>query len=175
VATDRGRPALAALTSLAAIVSIVVALPLGAQVPVRTSRWQPELRADAFTGDPWAAHAGAGINVRLGWYARLALAGGVGASSREDAAGERTSTTSGRVELMGRFVADPFRERSRGPYAAAGLVQRLERGARPRTRLTALLGVEGRPRGGWVPSLEAGFGGGVRVGVVLRRTLADGR
>jgi hypothetical protein len=145
---------------------------LGAQQPDRASRWQPELRADAFGGEPWAAHAGAGLGVRLGLYARLVVLAGAGMSGGLDE-GDGTRA-SGRVEVLGRFVLDPFRERSRGPYAAAGLVQRLE-GARPRTRLTAVFGVEGQPRGSWVPAFEAGFGGGVRAGVVLRRARADGR
>lgn len=168
----------AALAMLAApVVLAALARPLGAQQPVRSSRWQPELRADAFSGDPWAAHAGAGLGYRLGYYARLVLVAGAGASGGWDDvdAGNDATRASGRVELLGRFVLDPFRERDRGFYAAAGLVQRLEQGARPRTRLTAMVGVEGRSRGGLAPSLEAGFGGGVRVGLVLRRALADGR
>jgi hypothetical protein len=168
----------ATLSVLAMLAALgVFARPLAAQQPVQSSRWQPELRADAFTGDPWAAHAGVGLGLRLGYYARLALVAGGGASGGwgdVDAEGDATRA-SGRVELLGRFVLDPFRERDRGFYAAAGLVQRLEQGARPRTKLTAVLGVEGRSRGGWAPSLEAGFGGGVRVGLVLRRALADGR
>ena len=160
------------------VAAIVLVSPLGAQVPTTTSRLQPELRLDGFSGDPWAVHLGAGLGFRLGYNARVAVAGGVGRSfPQEDGtgAGGSGSQLSGRVEVLGRFVLDPFREARFGPYAAAGLVQRLEAGGRPRTRLTAVLGVEGRPGRGWVPSLEAGFGGGVRVGIVLRRTLPDGR
>lgn len=158
----------------AALVALALpAAPAGAQVGIPQERTQLELRADAFTGDPSAAHLGAGLAVRLGYYARLVVAGGAGASGGWDA-GDATRA-SGRLELLGRFVADPFRERARSPYAAAGIVQRLEQGARPRTRLTAVVGVEGRPRRGWLPALEAGFGGGVRVGLVLRRAPADGR
>ena len=48
---------------------------LGAQVPTTTSRWQPEVRLDGFSGDPWGVHLGAGLGVRLGYNARLAIAG----------------------------------------------------------------------------------------------------
>ena len=161
--------------AVAAIVAIA-ARPLAAQVPTPTSRWQPEIRLDGFSGDPWAVHLGAGLGVRVSNNVRVALAGGAGRSyGSERTADGSTQHASGRVELLGRFVLDPYREALRGPYAAAGIVQRLEAGLRPRTRLTAMVGVEGRPRGGWAPSLEAGFGGGVRVGLVLRRALPDGR
>ena len=169
---------------LAALLAIALGGPLGApgalgaQVPTTTSRWQPELRLDGFGGDPWGAQLGAGLGVRLGYNARLAIAGGVGRSYRAAdgaASGGSTSQASGRIEVLGRFVLDPFRESARGAYAAAGVVQRLEAGLRPRTRLTAVVGVEGRPRGGWAPSIELGFGGGARAGVVLRRALRDGR
>ena len=159
-------------------IATVISSRLGAQVPTTTSRWQPELRLDGFGGDPWAAHLGAGLGVRLGYNARLVVAGGVGRSWTDGGglgAGGSRHQASGRVEVLGRFVLDPFREARVGPYAAAGVVQRLEAGMRPRTRLTAVLGLEGRPRASWVPSLEAGFGGGVRLGVVLRRALPDGR
>lgn len=162
----------------AALLALVAACPLGAQQPVTSARWQPELRIDGFSGDPWGAHLGAGLGVRLGYNARLAIAGGVGRSYTADegsGSGGSHGRASGRIEVLGRFVLDPFREAARGPYAAAGVVQRLEAGLSPRTRLTAMVGVEGRSRRGWAPSLELGFGGGVRAGLVLRRALADGR
>jgi hypothetical protein len=166
---------------LAFVTVVVLAAPpltaqrLAAQVPTTSSRWQPELRVDGFTGEPWAVHAGAGLGVRVSNNARLAVVGGIGPRSASDEDRGSGTRLSGRIEVLGRFVLDPYRESPRGPYAAAGLVQRLEAGLRPRTRLTAMLGVEGRPRAGWAPSLEAGFGGGVRVGLVFRRARAGGR
>ena len=173
----RSTPWPGAATTVAALLAASPLAPsaLRAQQPVQPSRWQPELRADAFASDPYAVHGGAGLGLRLGYYARIVAIVGAGASAGGDSRADERTHASGRIELLGRFVLDPFREQPRGPYAAAGLVQRLEDGARPRTRLTAVVGVEGRPRGGWAPSLEAGFGGGVRVGLVLRRALADGR
>lgn len=165
----------------AALVVMALGAPLGtlgAQVPTTTARWQPEVRLDGFSGDPWGVHLGAGLGVRLGYNARLAIAGGIGRSytgAEGAGSGGSRQQASGRIEVLGRFVLDPFRESPRGPYAAAGIVQRLEAGLRPRTRLTAVVGVEGQPRGGWAPSLELGFGGGARAGVVLRRALRDGR
>ena len=176
--TLRARPHVHAILFVVTASAVSLTSALGAQVPVQSARWQPELRADAFSGRPAAAHAGAGIALRLGYYARLALVAGAGVSHEaDDASTGRLADTraSGRVELLGRFVLDPFREGARGPYAAGGLSQRLEAGLRPRTRLTAVIGMEGRPRGAWAPSLEVGFGGGVRVGLVLRRALSDGR
>ena len=162
----------------ASLTLVAAGAPLAAQVPQASTRWQPELRVDGFSGEPWAVHAGAGLGMRLTYNARLVVAGGIGESWSDATGGSGPGgrqQLSGRVDVMGRFILDPFREQARGPYAAAGLSQRLEAGLRPRTRITAVVGVEGQPHGGWVPSLEAGFGGGVRVGLVLRRALPDGR
>ena len=41
--------------------------------------------------------------------------------------------------------------------------------------LVGVLGVEGPAGGGVVPAIEAGFGGGVRVGVALRRAMRNRR
>jgi hypothetical protein len=52
---------------------------------------------------------------------------------------------------------------------------RHEGDASARGYLLAVVGVEGRRRGAWAPSVELGFGGGVRLGVVLRRARPDAR
>ena len=150
------------------VLLLLVARGLGAQAPGTPSRIAPALRADIFAGRERAAHLGVGAGVRLGTYARFDLGAAAGASDGWPGAdGPRAS---GRVEAMGRFVLDPFEQFGRGAYAAAGLALRLDEGARRRVHLTAVVGVEGRREARWLPAVEAGFGGGVRLGLVLRRS-----
>jgi hypothetical protein len=155
-----------ALGVLAVLASMGVSRSGGAQAAA--PRVAPALRADAFTGAPRAAHLGIGVGVRLGTYAWLDVAGGAGVADDGGDDGARTRT-SGRVEVMGRFVLDPFEQARRGPYAAAGIAARLDDGMRRRLHLTAVIGVEGRRTSRWLPAFELGFGGGVRAGVTLRR------
>ena len=161
------------VTSLAAALAVVGApareasAQAGGQAGTRSTRLVPSFRADGFAGRERAAHVGAGLGLRLGTYAQLDVVGAAGASAGWEAS--PATRASGRVDVLGRFALDPFEQFRRGPYAAAGLSLRVDEGARRRVHLTAVVGVEGRPRARWLPALEAGFGGGVRVGVVLRR------
>jgi hypothetical protein len=74
-----------------------------------------------------------------------------------------------RLEVTGRFLLDPFAERRRGLYAGGGVVVRHDGDANPDARLVLLVGVEGEPRVRRIRSLEIALGGGVRVGLVIRR------
>lgn len=111
----------------------------------------------------------AGVEGDAGLYARLGLTAGIGASdaSRAHAVGE--------LDATGRFLLDPLRQSARGVYATGGLALRVERATRPRVLVLAGLGVEGRPVGRVMPAVEAGLGGGVRLGVVLRPVRAGRR
>jgi hypothetical protein len=132
---------------------------------------RPELRADAFAARDLAAHAGTGVERDAGLYARVALVAAVGAA-RDD--GDATGVGA-RAEATARFLLDPMRQSSRGVYVGGGAGVRRGSRAAARGYLLAVVGVEGARRGGWAPSLEAGFGGGTRVGLVLRRARADRR
>ena len=81
---------------------------------------------------------------------------------------------SARFDATARFLLDPLRERPRGPYVGGGLSARREGGSTDGD-LVLLFGVEGRARRGWAPSVEGGVGGGVRIGVVLRRARPGAR
>ena len=156
------------VAALAALLVSIIAREAGAQA-AQPPRVAPTLRVDGFTGRERAAHLGAGVGVRLGTYARLDVAAAAGASEGPGGDSGDGPRASGRVEAMGRFVLDPFEQFARGPYAAAGLALRVDEGARRRMHLTAVVGVEGRRGARWQPAVELGFGGGVRLGVVLRR------
>lgn len=137
----------------------------GAQVPRRRAEpaIRPELRLD-YLSSPDAIQAGAGAAMRFGTYLRVA--GIVGAGPHFSDAGDRFGW---RAELVGRFQLDPFRERRWAPYASAGVSVR-GAGSDAQEYLLVLIGVEGPLARGWSPALEAGLGGGARVGLVLRRS-----
>lgn len=119
---------------------------------------QPEVRIDAFTGDPWAVHAGAGVTAPLGTYVRFGVVAGIGTGEEG---------LSGRADLVARFTLDPFREQRWAPYGAGGVSARYGGGSR--THIMLLAGVEGPASRGVAPAIEFGFGGGFRAGVILRR------
>ena len=131
----------------------------------------PELRADAIVGHQPAAQLGAGLQLAMGYYARLGVvaAGGV----RLD---DVTPRADARMDVLVRFLLDPFRQAPYGLSLGGGLGVRAEPGDRVRPVLLLALELEGRrSAGGWVPAVQAGLGGGVRIGLLARRGAAIGR
>lgn len=128
-------------------------------------RAQPEVRVDAtFRDRRQIVEAGAGVQVPMGYYVRVGVVGAVGSSF-----GNGTSGATGRVDILGRFLFDPFRQNAIGVSAGAGLSLRAERGDRVRPLLMAAVDVERRRwANGISPALQVGLGGGVRVGLGLR-------
>ena len=117
-------------------------------------RVQPELRVDAIGPAPHAVHAGAGLTVALGHYARISAVGGIGV---------RHGDIAGRGDLIARVLLDPFRQRRFGFSLGGGL------SVRERPWLLAVVELEGPERFGWMPAVQGGLGGGPRVGLVFRR------
>ena len=146
-------------------------------------RW--ELRADAIAARSTAYQVALGAGLPVSNYVRLAGVLGAGMTV-PPAPGE--ARPSARADLLARFLLDPFREGRWGPYAGAGLSVRADAEryfgggdvARERLRtrgfLVLALGIEGPELSGRVmPALEVGFGGGTRVGVVLRQARQNRR
>lgn len=127
---------------------------------------QWELRQDVTLAREPGVHLGAGVNVRAGYYARLGAALAGGAVHREDGAWVGAP----RLDVTARFLLDPFGESTRAWYGGGGvgIVQRAGRGAS--TALQLVMGFEGQQRRAFTSAVELGVGGGVRLGVVLRRT-----
>jgi hypothetical protein len=128
-------------------------------------RLTPEVRMDAIV----AAHrtslqAGGGVQVPAGYYARIGL---IAAAGTDVVPGGREA--SGRLDLVGRFLLDPFRQTPWGLSVGAGLSLRARSGDRVRPYLVTVVDIEG-PRGirGMAPSLQLGVGGGVRLGAAVR-------
>ncbi len=151
---------------LAALLLWTVAWRGGAQGPAAP---QPEVRGDVILGHQSSVQLGAGVQVPLGTYLRLGVDGaaGVRVGAREGAGG--SAGVGGRVDLLARFLLDPFRQSRYGLSLGGGLSVRAEPGDRVRPWLLVAIDVEGRPGRGLVPALQVGLGGGVRVGAVLRR------
>lgn len=147
---------------LVAIIMSVTAVSAAAQ----ENRIQPEVRSDAIFAAANTYHGGLGASIPLGTYVRVSLVAGGGVTVMDD-----ESVSSGRADVVARFLIDPFRESKWGPYAGAGVSVRGERGSTGRAYLVAMFGLEGPPSASFVPALEIGLGGGTRVGLILRRSL----
>lgn len=128
---------------------------------------QLEGRLDLIAGGVSAVHAGAGVNIPAGYYARVGLLAGAGARVSGDAGG------SARVDAIARFLFDPFFEKRWGLSAGGGVSVRYDEGAGWRPFLAVVIDVEAPTRGPVIPAVQVGVGGGVRVGVALRKR--DGR
>ncbi len=143
----------------------------GAQGPLPLSQRSAsfDLRADLLAAREATVHAGAAVLWPVGRAVRLGLQGGAGVTDVERPVGEDDRVGSGRVELVARFELDPFEERRWGLYGSAGGGVLAVRGRTGRGIVHAVVGVERRTGSAFVPALELGLGGGVRVGIALRR------
>ncbi|MGH7654792.1 MAG: hypothetical protein ACREN6_09020 [Gemmatimonadaceae bacterium] len=160
-----------ALVSLAALVMALTApIALRAQAVAFKPPVQVELRADVLAGPPAGAQVGVGANVAAGYYLRIGVDAAAGASARDG-----TAFASGRVDVVTRYLLDPFNEFRWAPYIGGGLTAQWDRRATRRGDLLLLVGIEGPVHGGWLTSVELGLGGGARLGVVLRRARSNGR
>jgi len=154
-----GRRALAVV----AIVCVAAGRLHGQQQRLRVPTYA-ELRGDAILGDGAALQAGGGIVFPGGIYVRINVDGAAGTRFRDG-----QSRTSGRADLIARFLLDPFREMPVGLSLGGGVTVPYtdgDTGVQP--YLTAVIDIEGRRRGRFTPALQIGLGGGTRLGVVLR-------
>lgn len=158
--------------SLALLVGLTVSSDAHGQTRGRRgpARFQLEARADYIDARAATAHLGAGFSIPAGTYVRLGLVAAAGQAWRDG-----HPEPAGRVDGIARFVVDPLREFRWAPYAAGGLGAMYDDGERWRAVLVGALGVEGPALRSIVPAFEVGFGGGVRLGVVLRRAMSGRR
>ena len=138
--------------------------------PGGPARLQPEARADFIDARSAAAHVGVGVSVPAGTYVRLAAVAAAG-----QAWDDGNAVAAGRIDGLVRFVVDPLREFRWAPYVSGGLGAIYDESERWRGVLVGVLGVEGPAAGRLVPAIEIGFGGGLRVGLVIRRAMPGRR
>ena len=161
-----------ALALLVVVTSLALPRRGQAQEPA-TAHAVPEVRIDAIAGDRRAIQGGVGLQIPFGFYVRLGADAAIGTRTGTRSSG---SALDGRVDLLARFLLDPFRQSPYGFSAGAGLSARFEPGERVTPLLLVALELEGRRRpSGWVPALQAGLGGGARIGVVIRRAERSSR
>jgi len=131
---------------------------------VQSTPGYAEFRLDAIFARATSIQGGVGGVIPLGTYVRLGIDAAGGPT-----VGDESSRASGRVDAIGRFLLDPFREAPVGVSVGGGLsLQYVDGDKRVRPYLTAVVDIEGRRRGAITPALQVGLGGGTRVGVVLR-------
>jgi hypothetical protein len=148
---------------LAAIVLFAVA-PVSARAQQRVPV-APELRLDVIGARPTSVQGAVGVEIPAGTYMRIGVLGGAGVTIDGDAC----SRAAGRVDVLARFLLDPFRQTRWGFSAGAGVSVRADPGEKVRPRLLAAIDLEGRrTSAGLSPSVQIGLGGGVRGGVGLR-------
>lgn len=125
----------------------------------------PEVRLDVLGGRPGSVQGAVGVVIPSGYYVRIGILAGAGTTIERG----RASRAAGRVDVLARFLLDPFRQSRWGVSAGAGVSVRADPGDRARPHLLAALDVEGRrARRGFTPALQIGLGGGVRGGIGLR-------
>jgi hypothetical protein len=123
-----------------------------------------EYRADGIFGRGATAQGGLGAAYLFGPYVRTSIDGAAGATWYHD-----ETRASGRVDLIARFLLDPFREAKLGLSMGGGVTVPYASGdPHVRPLLTAVIDLEGRMRGDITPAVQVGLGGGTRIGVVLR-------
>ena len=160
--------------ALAVITMLTIPCTTRAQdrAPVR-----PEVRVDATAADVQRLELSAGAAIPIGTYVRVALLAG-GGLARDDRSGSlayRDRVAAARADIIARFQLDPFHQSLHGLYSGAGVSYLATRGERGRAYVTLLAGLELRDRGHIAPAIELGLGGGVRLGIALRRATARWR
>jgi hypothetical protein len=125
---------------------------------------QPEARLDVVGPRVYSWQPGVGLNLALGYYARLA--GIVGITPQSDS---RFIADRLRCDIIARVLLDPFREQ-RWALSLGGGVS-----IRRQTYLAAVLDLEGPELKSVLPALEIGVGGGARGGIILRHAMSGRR
>jgi hypothetical protein len=136
------------------------------QAPIR-----PEVRVDATSANVQRLELGAGAAIPMGNYVRIALLAG-GGLARDDRVGSRAGgdrVAAARADVVARFQIDPFHQSRRALYGGGGVSYLTSEGERGRIYITLVAGLELRDRGHIAPAIELALGGGVRLGVALRR------
>jgi len=153
----------AARLSIAALVAIVSSAVLS--LPARAQGDEPEVRIDAFVAHRSALQAAVGADIALSPELHLELAAGAGPAF----GGGPGLSFSARGDAVLHFLLDPRHLMRWSPYAGGGLGARYDSSAEWRAVAIVVLGVNA-PR--WkhaIPFIEAGLGGGFRIGAGVRR------
>lgn len=120
-----------------------------------------EARVDAIVASRvTTTHLGLGLTRRTSRNLELSLTIGGGVTVRDE---RDDATASARADVLARFAPLPVRPDQWSAYAAGGVSALVERGAHGRAVLALVVGARGRRA-----FVEAGLGGGLRVGAGVR-------
>ena len=148
------------------IVALVAIVSAGAMAsPARAQGDQPEARIDAFVAHRSALQAAVGADIPFSPELHLELVAGAGPAF----GGGPGLSFSARGDAVVRFLLDPRHLMRWSPYAGGGIGARYDSSADWRGVAIVVVGVNA-PR--WkhaVPFIEAGLGGGFRIGAGVRR------
>lgn len=156
--------------SLLALVIALSAVPteVSAQNP-ESPGLMPEVRGDVILGRQAAVQLGVGVQIPAGYYVRVGVDGAVGMRVHDTSLSTQHQLD-GRLDVLARFLLDPFRQTAYGLSLGGGMSLRAEQGDRVRPVLLVAVDLEGRrSMRGLVPAVQVGLGGGTRIGIVLRR------
>ena len=157
------RPRFATPVIAAACIALITARDLGAQQhPVTV----PELRLDATSARIPRLELSGGAVVPIGIYVRLALTAGAGMTKQDG-----LYQAAARGDAIARFELDPLKQHSHGAYVGGGVSLLGRNGPHVRAYLALVAALELKQRAGWIPSIEAGLGGGARIGLGFRRAM----
>ena len=126
----------------------------------------PELRLDATSARIPRLDLSGGVVVPVGIYVRLALTAGAGMTKQQG-----QYETAARGDAIARFELDPLKQHSRGAYVGGGISLLGSSGPHVHAYLALVAAVELKQRAGWVPTIEAGLGGGARLGIGVHRAM----
>jgi len=143
----------------------MLAVATVARAQSSSPRIEAEARLDAILAHRSVLQGALGADIPISPAMHLEIAAGVGPSF----ANSSGSDISARADAIVHFLIDPQHRMRWSPYAGGGIGARYERGPDWRAVAIVVAGVNA-PR--WkhaIPFIEAGFGGGVRIGAGLRR------
>lgn len=136
-----------------------------AAAAVRAQRVEPEARVDAIVAHRSAVQAAFGADIPFSPELHLELAVGAGPAF----GGGPAAGFSARGDAVVHFLLDPAHVMRWSPYAGGGIGGRYDGSAHWRAVAIVVVGVNAPRRKHMIPFVEAGFGGGVRIGAGVRR------
>jgi len=149
-----------------AIAMFAVATVARAQSRAQPPRVELEARLDAILAHASVLQGALGADIAISTSMHLEIAAGAGPSFGNGVPGR--SAVSARGDAIVHFLIDPQHRMRWSPYAGGGIGARYDN---PNWRAVAIV-VAGVNAPRWkhaIPFIEAGFGGGVRIGAGLRR------
>jgi len=147
-----------------AIAAMVVS---GAAAPaVRAQKVEPEARIDAIIAHRSVVQAAVGADIPFSPELHLELAVGGGPAFGSGGGADLGA----RADAVVHFLLDPTHAMRWSPYAGGGVGGRYDTSARWRAVAIVVVGINAPRRKHMIPFLEAGFGGGIRIGAGVRRS-----